>query len=94
MKTSQHSSSVQTLEHPVFFISNRPEAYEVWGEISHGEAETLARLIAARAAKRFPDIEFKIDGDWHTQDKSINVQHAAAYIESHWQSWAAAMVDE
>jgi hypothetical protein len=94
MKASQNLTSGQALEHPVFFISNRPESYEVWGEISLGEAEVLARLIVEHASRRFPDIEFKIDGEWHTQDKSIKVQHAAAYIESHWQSWAAAMVDE
>ncbi len=84
------------IEHPAtrpkYFISNRPEAYEVWGEVSHEEAGTLARLIVAHASRHFPDIDFCIDGNWHTHES--NTQLVAEYIESHWQAWAAAMVDE
>lgn len=78
--------------HPVYFISDRPEAYEIWGEVGHGEAGMLARLIAEHAAKRFPHIEFRIDGEWHTHDHSM--EPVTAYIEAHWQSWAAAMSGE
>ena len=82
----------QSHARPQYFISDRPEAYEIWGEISREEARALARLIADHAARRFPHIEFRIDGNWHTHDHSTEL--AAAYIESHWQAWAAAMVDE
>lgn len=94
MNASQSLASGQRPDHPVFFISDRPEAYEVWGEVSHGDAEFLAKLIAKHAGKRFPEIEFRIDGEWHTQDQSTEALHVAAYIASHWQSWAEARVDE
>lgn len=70
----------------IYFISNRPESYEYWGEVSREKAESLARIIAERAARQFPDIEFRIDGEWHSHDP--RTADAAAYIESHWQSWA------
>lgn len=72
---------------PVYFISDRPEAYEVWGEIGQEEAGKLAALIADHAGRHFPSIEFRIDGEWHTHDQSMD--KVAAYIESHWQAWWA-----
>lgn len=92
MEPPQQTLAGQPHARPQYFISDRPEAYEIWGEISREEACVLARLIAEHAARRFPNIEFCIDGNWHTHDQSTKL--VAAYIESHWQAWAAAMEDE
>lgn len=73
--------------HPVYFVSDRPEAYELWGEVSHEQAHQLAETIVRHAAKHFRGIEFRIDGHWHTQ--APGTEPIANYIESHWQSWAA-----
>lgn len=91
MKVSREVLSAPMPERQQYFVSDRPEAYEVWGEVSREEAGMLARLIVRHAAERFPNIEFRIDGNWHTHDRSTEL--VSAYIESHWQAWAAAMVD-
>lgn len=72
---------------PVYFISDRPEAYEVWGEVAHDEARRIAAVIAARATEHFPDIEFRVDGAWHSHPPALG--RVTAYIESNWQSWLA-----
>ena len=72
-------------ERPVYFISNRPEAYELGGEVGHDAALEIARLIADHASRRFPGIDFRIDGDWHAHGNSMN--EVVAYIEGHWQGW-------
>lgn len=72
---------------PVYFVSNRPEAYEISCEINRDAAIALARLIAERAGHKFPGIDFRVDGNWHTHDPALD--HVAAYIESHWPGWAS-----
>lgn len=72
---------------PVYYISDRPEAYEVWGEVGPEKAGRLAEVIAEHAGRRFHGIEFRIDGNWHTHDQSMD--KVAAYIEGHWQNWLA-----
>lgn len=74
-------------ERPVYFISNRPEAYEVFGEIERHHAHLIAGAIAAHATQRFPGIEFKVDDDWHHHQHGM--EHVATYIEANWQHWAA-----
>lgn len=69
----------------VYYISDRPEAYEVAGEVSHEAAMEIARIIAERAARRFPDIEFRVDSQWHSQPQGM--EPVAAYIESNWERW-------
>lgn len=69
----------------VYFVSSRPEAYEVGGEISHQEARTIGRLIAERAARRFPGVEFRVDDNWHPHQHGM--EHVAAYIEANWKDW-------
>lgn len=71
---------------PVYFVSNRPESYEYWGEVSRERADKLARIIADHAARQFPSIDFRIDGEWHNHDPRTAA--ASSYIESHWQAWA------
>jgi len=39
-----------------------------WGRV---EAQALARTIADHAAKRFPNIEFRIDSEWHSHDQVL-----------------------
>jgi hypothetical protein len=73
--------------HLVYYISDRPEAYEIGGEVGRDEARDFARVIAEHAARHFPRIEFCIDSDWHAHDEVMD--EVAAYIESHWQSWVA-----
>lgn len=70
----------------VYYVSNRPEAYEIFGEIERRQAQAIARAIAAQAAKRFPGIEFKVDDAWHRHQHGM--EHVAAYIEANWQRWA------
>ena len=36
-------------------------------------------------ARRFPDIEFLIDGDWHAHQRGM--EHVASVIEENWQAW-------
>lgn len=72
----------------VYFISDRPEAYEVFGEVGHGEAREIGRLIAEKAGTAFPDIDFRVDSAWHSHQHGM--EKVAAYIEGHWQDWVAA----
>jgi len=83
----QRTGGRVSAERPVYFISNRPESYEYWGEVSSERADRLARIIAGHAASRFPGIDFRIDGQWHNHDP--RTAKASSYIESHWQSWEA-----
>ena len=70
---------------PVYFISSRPEAYEVAGEVDLERARELAHTIAERAARRYPTVEFRIDDQWHLHDEQLT--GVANYIESHWERW-------
>ncbi len=70
---------------PVYFVSNRPEAYEVAGEVGHDEAEAIARAIVEHAGHRFPGVEFRVDGEWHSHQPGM--EKVAAYIEEHWEQW-------
>lgn len=72
-------------ERPVYYISSRPEAYELGVEVSHEEAREFGRLIAERAARRFPGVEFCVDDSWHRHQHGM--EHIAAYIEANWQRW-------
>ena len=70
---------------PVYFVSDRPEAYEIWGEVSRDAAARFAEIIAERASKRFPNIRFQIDGRWHTHEHGMEL--ISSYIESNWHRW-------
>ena len=70
----------------VYYISARPEAYEIWGEVGHEEAQQLARVIATRAGAHYPNIEFRVDDQWHHHAPGMAA--VAAYIDRHWQTWA------
>lgn len=83
-RTSGTVAGSATAQH-VYFISDRPEAYEVWGEISLSQAREFARLIAGKAAAQFPGVEFRVDGGWHQHEPGM--EHIAAVIEEHWESW-------
>ena len=72
---------------PIYFVSTRPEAYEIWGEIDRYTALRLARLIVERAEARFPAIDFQCDADWHVHTEETAV--AAAFIEDHLPAWVA-----
>jgi len=72
-------------ERTVYYISDRPEAYELWGEIGHDDAASIGRLIAERAGRRFRDYEFRVDGSWHVHQPGT--EQVAAYIEEHLQAW-------
>ncbi|MDP1651830.1 MAG: hypothetical protein Q8L56_03810 [Rhodocyclaceae bacterium] len=74
-------------EKSVYYISARPEAYEFWGEVGHDEALRLASLIAERAARRFRNIEFRVDADWHMHPPGMEL--VAAYIDDHLPAWMA-----
>ncbi len=74
-------------EKPVYYISARPEAYEVWGEVGREQARQFGQLIAAKAGRRFPNIEFRVDEIWHEHLPGMEL--VAAYIDAHWQAWAA-----
>jgi hypothetical protein len=76
-----------TTDQPVYYVSARPEAYEMWGEVGRTEARQLGQMIAERARRRFPNIEFRVDDVWH--DHLPGMELVAAYIDSHWQAWAA-----
>lgn len=75
-------------EKPVYYVSARPEAYEVWGEVGREDARRFGQLIAEQAGRRFPNIEFRVDDIWH--DHLPGMELVAAYIDAHWQAWAAA----
>lgn len=72
----------------VYYVSSRPEAYEVFGEITYDEARHIGKLIAEHAAKAFPAIEFRIDSTWHSHQHGM--EKVASYIEDHWQHWVGA----
>lgn len=72
---------------PVYFISDRPEAYEFWGEVSHDEAARIGRLIAERARRRFPAFDFRIDAGWHVHPSGS--EEVTAFIEGHVAQWLA-----
>lgn len=74
-------------ERSVYYVSNRPEAYEICGEVGHDEARDIGNLIAERAARHFPDVEFKVDSVWHSHQHGM--EKVAAYIEDHWQDWVS-----
>ena len=69
----------------VYYVSDRPEAYELWGEIGHADAARIGRLIAERAGRQFRDFEFRVDGNWHVHQPGT--EQVAAYIEEHLQDW-------
>mgnify|MGYP003424486748 CR=1 FL=1 len=69
----------------VYYVSNRPETYEFWGEVGHDVARDVAALVAERAGRRFPNIEFRIDADWHMHPPGLEL--VAAYIDEHLQAW-------
>lgn len=77
-------------EKPVYYVSTRPEAYEYWNEIGPDEARQLGALIVEHAARHFPAIEFRADDAWHVHPPGM--EPVAAYIDSHWQRWAAETV--
>jgi hypothetical protein len=74
-------------EKPVYYVSARPEAYEIWGEVGREEARQFGQLIAEQAGRRFPNIEFRVDDIWHEHLPGMEL--VAAYIDGHWQAWAA-----
>lgn len=83
----ERKQSPRAAERSVYFISDRPEAYEIWGEIGHEAAARIGRLIAERAGRRFPNIEFRVDGSWHVHDPGT--EGVAAFIEEHLQAWVS-----
>lgn len=87
MRTSG-AAATGVVERPVYYVSSRPEAYEVAGEVGHEEAIAFGRLIAERAGRRFPDVEFRVDGDWHSHQAGM--ERVAAFIDAHWQDWVRA----
>jgi len=91
MKRRTPNPASDSAPRPIYYISDRPEAYEYWGELSRVDAQALARTIADHAAKRFPKIEFRIDSEWHSHDQVLGL--VAAYIDGHWQNWATEMAD-
>lgn len=74
----------------IYHVSDRPEAYEVWGEISRAEAKAIALTIARHAAARFPEVEFRVSDTWNLHGGRLNL--VAAYIDKHWQGWAAGIL--
>lgn len=69
----------------IYYVSSRPEAYEIFGEVGHDEARCFGETIARHAAQHFPSIEFKVDDAWHAHQPGM--EHVGIYIESHWQGW-------
>jgi hypothetical protein len=75
-------------DRPIYYVSDRPEAYEICGEIGHEEARRIGELIAARAGRQFPGVEFRVDSAWHSHQHGM--EEVMAYIEARWQDWVAA----
>lgn len=71
---------------PVYYVSDRPEAYELWGEVGPDEAARIAGVIAERAGRRYPGIEFRVDHGWHDHPPAL--APVSIYIEDHWLDWA------
>jgi hypothetical protein len=74
-----------TAERTTYYVSDRPEAYEIWGEIDHETAARIGHLIADRAGRQFPEIEFRVDAAWHVHQPGT--EGVAAYIEEHLPDW-------
>lgn len=83
--TARHSGD-RLQGRPVYYVSTRPEAYEYWGEVDAEKAQRLGELIAERAARHFPKIEFRTDAAWHSHP--ADMAGVADYIDRHWQTWA------
>jgi hypothetical protein len=77
--------SAAIVERPVYYVSDRPEAYELWGEIGHDAAADIGRLVAERAGRRFPNIEFRVDGSWHLHEPGT--EGVAEFIEEQLPAW-------
>ena len=73
------------MQKPVYYLSDRPEAYELWSEVTHGEARNFAEQIARKAAELFPEVEFRVDGGWHSHQRGM--EHIANVIEENWLDW-------
>lgn len=73
------------MKRPVYYVSSRPEAYEIAGEVGHDAAAAIARTIAENASRHFPGVDFRIDDQWHSHQPGM--EKIAAYIEDHWQHW-------
>jgi hypothetical protein len=88
----ERKQNPRTVERSIYFVSDRPEAYEIWGEISHDGAARIGRLIAERASRQFPSIEFRVDGAWHLHQPGT--EPVAAFIEEHLQTWVTEALAE
>ncbi len=77
---------------PIYQVSGRPEAYEIWGEVTHEQARAIAAVIVRQASAHFPHVEFRISDTWSMHGQGLN--QVAAYIEKHWQRWAAGVLNE
>jgi hypothetical protein len=75
------------MERLTYHVSDRPESYELWGEVSRAEARTIAEIIVMHAAKRFPRVDLVISGAWNVHDERTKL--VTAYIEKHWRDWVA-----
>jgi hypothetical protein len=82
---TSRASPRQEVRVAVYYVSDRPEAYETWAEVSHEEAERIGRTIAWHAQRDFPEFDFRVDHDWHLHQKGM--EHVAAHIDSHLQAW-------
>jgi hypothetical protein len=87
--TQQAATAVVTAPR-VYYVSDRPEAYELWGEVSQEQASRIGRLIAARAGEEFLDVEFRVDGAWHCHPAGS--ERVAEFIEDHVPAWVAEVV--
>lgn len=74
-------------QRPVYYVSDRPEAYEFWGEVNHDSAASIGRLIAAQAGRKFPEIEFRVDAGWHLHQPGM--EGVTAFIEDRLPAWVA-----
>lgn len=77
---------------PIYYVSGRPEAYEVWGEITSSEAKAIATTIVRQAAARFPHVEFRVSDGWSMHGQGMN--QIAAYIDKHWERWASSALTD
>lgn len=71
----------------IYYLSDRPEAYEYWGEIGHDAARRIGLLAAGRASERFPDIEFRVDSQWHEHQNGMD--EVSAFIDDHLPDWVS-----
>lgn len=77
------------MERLIYHVSDRPESYELWGEVTRAEAREIAEAIVAHAAKRFPHVDFRVSGEWNVHGERTRL--VTAYIEKHWQDWAKSL---